>query len=133
MSRKVDLSKPLSDDDRQYLSDRCRWDDLREADANHPVPVERDPNTTPSSQDTSPAPQPADKGTQTAELPTKPLTTDSVPAQADPGDEDVDNYDDAEVWSYHDLQEEAKERKDVSAAGSREDIVARLREDDSNN
>lgn len=34
MSKKVDLTKPLSEDDLRYLVDRCRWDDLRENAAN---------------------------------------------------------------------------------------------------
>ena len=133
MSRKVDLSGPLSDDDRQYLVDRCRWDDLREADASHPVPAERDPNSTPPATDTPAVLYPTDSGTLTAELPTKPLPDVSMPAPAETVVDDDDNYDDEDVWSYNDLQQEAKDRKGVSAAGSRQDIVARLREDDANN
>lgn len=34
MSRKIDLTKPLSDEDRQYLTDRGRLNDVAVADAN---------------------------------------------------------------------------------------------------
>jgi hypothetical protein len=34
VSRKVDLTKPLSDEDRQYLTDRGRLNDIAVADAN---------------------------------------------------------------------------------------------------
>jgi hypothetical protein len=34
MSRKIDLTKPLSDEDRQYLEDRARHHDIATADAN---------------------------------------------------------------------------------------------------
>jgi hypothetical protein len=44
----------------------------------------------------------------------------------DDGGED-DNYDDKSAWSYEDLQSEAKTRQ-LNAGGSREDIIARLRE-----
>ena len=125
MSRQIDLTQPLTDADRQYLVDRCRWEDLRLADADHPVPEGRHPNTTPSAVDTPTALSPADVGTQNAELPAKPLPESSTEAEADT----EDNYDDAEVWSYSDLQAEAKSRS-VSAAGPREDVVARLREND---
>ena len=125
MSRQIDLTQSLTDEDRQYLVDRCRWEDLRLADEEHPVPEDRHPNTTPTAVDTPTALNPADVGTQNAELPAKPLPDDSVDAVA----EWDDNYDDAGAWSYSDLQGEAKSRN-VSAAGPREDVVARLREDD---
>jgi hypothetical protein len=32
MSRDIDLTRPLSEADRQYLVDRCRWSDIEEAD-----------------------------------------------------------------------------------------------------
>lgn len=54
-------------------------------------------------------------------------TTSSVTADAGTGDD----YDNEEVWSYRDLQHEAKGRN-LSGAGTREEIVARLREDDAN-
>lgn len=42
MSRKIDLTKPLSDEDRQYLLDRGRLRDIAQADGNteaaNPVP-----------------------------------------------------------------------------------------------
>jgi hypothetical protein len=60
----------------------------------------------------------------------EPEKSDALGARTTGNDEDGDNYDDEEVWSYRDLQEEAKGRTDVSAAGSREEIIARLREDD---
>lgn len=130
MSRKIDLGKPLTDEEHQYLVDRCRWDDLAEAGrATGPVP--RDPNSTPSAVDAPLLSHPADVGTQNAELPTTPLPTDSVPVEADPDDEG-DNYDDTEVWSYSDLQHEAKGRDaDIKTTGPREELVARLRKDDS--
>lgn len=43
-----------------------------------------------------------------------------------------DDYDDESEWSYKDLQTEAKGRE-LPASGSREEIVARLRENDAAN
>ena len=43
-----------------------------------------------------------------------------------------DDYDDESEWSYKELQTEAKERE-LPASGSREEIVARLRENDAAN
>lgn len=55
----------------------------------------------------------------------------------DSGDGETADYSDAEAWSYRDLQEEIKARNEgkdeadhISAAGSREELEQRLRDDD---
>jgi hypothetical protein len=50
------------------------------------------------------------------------------PVNADAGDTG-DDYDNEDAWGYRDLQQEAKSRE-INASGTREEIVARLREDD---
>jgi hypothetical protein len=56
---------------------------------------------------------------------------DSMTADSD-GDpvaesQDGDNYDDESAWSFQDLRDEAK-RRTLAANGSREELIARLRE-----
>lgn len=55
---------------------------------------------------------------------------DGLKASGD--DEDGDNYDDAEVWSYDDLKEEVKGREsiDIPLNSKRDELVAALRKDD---
>lgn len=38
MSKEIDLTKPLSEDDLRYLVDRCRWEDIRQNAANLDLP-----------------------------------------------------------------------------------------------
>lgn len=161
MSRQIDLEKPLSDDDRAYLEARNDFRSIAIADANaekrDPDPAETDPGllravrAIPHPQDQSPettgaavvqrqrggdvppvvppAQSPlatlADENAQVA-------GTGEVPEEdaSDPEQALADNYDNEDAWSYRDLQDEAKGRS-LAATGSREDLIARLREDDS--
>lgn len=127
MSRSIDLTKPLSEADREYLVARCRWRDLQTADANAEVP-EQPSNPPLTTQDSRPDANPTDNGTLTADLPTTPLPDVSGATEAE--EEEGDNYDDESVWSYADLQTEAKSREGIAANQSREDLIAALRKDD---
>ncbi|HEX8321685.1 hypothetical protein [Longimicrobium sp.] len=53
------------------------------------------------------------------------------PAAEEAEEDDGDDYDDENVWPYRRLQSEAKDRE-INAAGTRDEIVARLREADAN-
>lgn len=157
MSREIDLTKPLSDEDRKYLEDRCRWRDIAIADeGSDPGPSLPDDSIV-GSQENSPNAEPAHAGAQNpepvlapeaallvgsgTEPPTPPAdgadggdatgNPDADGADTEPDDEDEgDNYDDEEAWTFQDLRTEATGRPGVSAGGSRADIIARLREDD---
>jgi hypothetical protein len=148
MSRQIDITKPLSDEDRQYLEDRARHEDLRrnaeivgerEADVLTPIndgntgdvdPFKADDGTeqitgTNPGERTVTAAQAADTGVPTAD------------DADDAGDEPDDDYDDEDEWSFRDLQAEIKDRNEgrdeadkISAQGSRPELIARLREDD---
>lgn len=52
-----------------------------------------------------------------------------VPSEIVVDDEEGDDYDDDSAWTYQDLQQEARNRG-LTATGKREEIVARLREND---
>lgn len=134
MSRQIDITKPLSDEDRQYLEDRARHEDLRrnaeivgerEADVLTPI---NDGNTG----DVDPFK--ADDGTEqiTGTNPGERTVTAAqaadtgVPTADDAGDEPDDDY---ENWTNEDLRDEL-ENRDLSKSGNKQELVARLREDD---
>lgn len=166
MSRKIDLSKPLSDEDREYLLTRGRNDliaqnDLDYKGGNDPKPID-DGNTgdiNPFQADTPNAvsagmtpeemhgtPIAAVEGQNISDLgdndkdPNK-VATPPTPAPIADSEDDGDNYDDKDVWSYEDIKEEVKGRKEALEAdskeytgpalnASREDLITWLREDD---
>lgn len=137
MSRQIDLSKKLSDEDREYLQNNNRLRDIAIADGtldeggweqpldaivdSHP----KDPNAEDQS------------AGALVDLDQKPLPG-SVEAQRDLGigvddgsaEQPDDNYDDEDAWSYRDLQAEAKDRDDVAGNLPREELIAALRADD---
>lgn len=153
MSRQIDLSKPLSKDDRRYLLDRDRYNDLAvneqllsngEVDPfNLPDGL---PSQVPQGADVSPQAVPAAVGERYPDGPQTPESgagTDpgSANGSADPADDDEDddedNYDDVNVWSYDDLKSEVSERLDansdapkIALNSRREDFIAWLRKDD---
>lgn len=154
MSRNIDLTQPLSDEDRQYLVDRARHDDIRFADEVAEGKRDADEGISPalpaaatgtaqSASTTSPDAVPAADGAQTAaQAPTGDQPVN--PAQgAQSGDQTGDPapWDDEEAWSYSDIQEEVRNRREEDGDdydgpalnSSREDLVAWLDADDAKN
>lgn len=178
MSRQIDISKPLSAEDLEYLDSRARQDLidqnarlLAEAENKTGKPLTAEGAEGAPSQpndghtgdvdhfrldtgaETMPGTHPGEKPVTAAQAVTIQQVSDLGGENKDPaglvaevpqptrqaGDafegenassSEGDNYDDEKVWSYKDLQEEAKTREGVAANGSREEIVAALREDD---
>lgn len=137
MSRQIDLSQPLSDEDRQYLLDRGRLRDIAIADGeNPPVPLPADSvadafGQHPEATDATRGQNPEHPEGQQAQ-PNANLASPATEHQKAEGDE-PDNYDDEEAWPYEDLKEEIKERDadDKPALNSkREDLISWLRMDD---
>lgn len=125
MSRNVPYDKPLSRDDRAYLLSRGRADTVAMLDSRHEVDadpqedreavaetVNNDPDAT-----GTPAVNPVAATGEPVAGPTRPVVGDDY---------------DTDAWSYRDLQEEAGNRG-LPKSGSREEIVARLREWDRDN
>jgi hypothetical protein len=139
MSRNIDLTKPLSDEDRDYLLARARHREIALADANAagttPEPSLPDDSLT-GSTPRSPDAQPASVGAQNAAsggTADNPLASPATDHTADGSDEPQDNYDDTEAWSYEDIKSEVSDREsDDSPAlnSSRADLIAWLRKDD---
>jgi len=143
VSRNIDLTKKLSDEDREYLVSRARHDDLRynealmngeEFHAYEPSPGL--PSQVVVGGDTSPNSRKATVGSRSVEIAAETgafeigaddQTVEASQVEAD--DDSDDNYDDDEVWKYSDLQKECSER-DLPATGNREELIARLRSDD---
>lgn len=147
MSKQIDLSKPLSDFDRQYLVDRGRYDLIAIADdTERDAVAEKLADEAPDAPSTDSARAQQQREPQTApggDNP-RPLSAGGQ-EQHDAGsgeEEEGDNYDDKDVWSYAELQSEIKDRNEesdraeedkMSAAGSREELIERLRADDVKN
>lgn len=138
MSRKIDLSTPLSDEDRQYLVDRDRWQDLANADGHgDPEQSKREAIQGFRTAQEHSVPEPTRVGAEA-----KLAAAEQNPAhQPSSGDEDED-YED---WTFEDLKAELDERKADAVAngmtqedankryskgGSQKDLVQRLRDDD---
>lgn len=141
LSRKIDLTKALSDEDRQYLLDRGRHYDIAVADANAageepPEQVSYNPTAQVGATEV-PVPGAPQVAAVTDDTVTGTVTVDgaAAPVIETPQPEAVtataDDYDDEDEWEYRDLQDEAKERG-LKASGKREDLVARLRRHDAN-
>lgn len=163
MSRKIDIGKTLSDEDREYLVSRGRLDLLeqnrRMLEGPTAPEVQNDGNTgdvdpfkNDDGSDLTAGTHPGEKvatkiqAVETGgveDLGDENKDPDGLAAPPTPrtGSQEVvtyeDNYDDEDVWSYRDLQAEAKERQeagaDIKASGSREEIIAALRADDAAN
>lgn len=121
MSRTIDLTEPLSEEDRQYLLDRGREQQVFANDAkfsNDPEAIRRAlyiPGTS------------VDKAEGVPETPDGPLDDDG---------ESEDNY---ETWTHDALQEEIRRRNaeddrdeedHLAVSGNKAELIARLREDD---
>lgn len=135
MAREIDLTKPLSAEDRQYLVDRCAWSRIAQADQiaadeAQAKAVEQNEITTP---------QPTPTATGAAALHAAQTAQEE---QAASDDEEEAPY---EEWSYDDLKAELDRRKQLeldggmaqeeanklfSKGGSQKDLVARLYADD---
>lgn len=163
MSRKIDISKTLSNEDREYLVSRGRLDLLeqnrRMLEGPTAPEVQNDGNTgdvdpfkNDDGSDLLPGTHPGEKvatriqavetgGVEDLGDQDKDPNGVAVPPTPRTGSQESvvydDNYDDEEIWSYRDLQAEAKERQesgsDIKASGSREEIIAALRADDAAN
>lgn len=181
MSRQIDISKKLSEEDLAYLDSRGRHDLIEQnarvmaAQAQDQGPEQVDdgntgdvdpfkkddgtdllagthPGETPvnpiqsveaqgisdlDDQDKNPdgvvpgVPEPSRQaGDGEGEQPAE--GSDAVGPRTTGDDEDGDNYDDEDVWSYADLKEEVKGREsiDIPLNSKREELIAALRADD---
>lgn len=139
MSRQIDLSKPLNDDDRYYLETRGRDDLIAANDRNFAEVAKVDDGNTgdidqhnadngldvvsnfhPGEVTTTPV-QAVAVG-QAHEVPRVPVhqandardgEDPGISADADADEDPSDNYDDKEAWSYDDLKVEVGERKEA--------------------
>jgi hypothetical protein len=134
MARHIDDSKPLSDEDRQWLTDWSRTAEIERIDALHGV--ESDGEQGAFFDDLHPLQSGSDfSGEQ--EEPEDPLKgeTDMGASQADSPAEVPDNwtqetddepYDD---WTKDDLADELGERG-LTKSGNKDELVSRLRDSD---
>lgn len=126
MSKQIDLTQPLSDEDREYLRVLGRLDDIRRNDEQfaegYEAPEAREPSAT------------ADR-TQAAGIGEGTLGTRaanaSQPELAGEGADEVGDDTEApyEEWNLVDLREELEVRE-LSKSGNKGELAARLREDD---
>lgn len=134
MSREIDLSKPLSDYDRQYLVDRDRWRDLALADGHEDIARAKREAT--EANDITQGRRPPTLVGEAARV----QEANAAPAPADPlADQPYSE------WPYKALQEEIKARlqealdagvpevearEKFKAGGKQADLVKILEEDD---
>lgn len=112
MSRQIDFSKPLSDDDRAWLEERSLGWKIPQAPG-----VELDPNA--SSEDLlEHVPNTGTVNTAAADL-------ERAVAE---GHQPEDSY---EKWTVAELKEELKTRE-LAVSGKHDELVDRLEEDDAN-
>lgn len=151
MSRQIDISKPLSKADIEYLDSRGRQD-LITANKRNLEGMEKvddgntgdvDSFTRDDGMDVVAGMHPGETATTTIQAVAAGMEPDvmrqpvhqagdagQVSLAAQEGDEDEgDNYDDTKVWPKGDLVKEAEDRN-LDSSGNREEIIARLREDD---
>lgn len=140
MSRKIDLSEPLSDEDRQYLVERDRWRDLALADGHEDV--DRAKREATEANDILQGRRPPTLVGEAAIVQQANATADG----AEPTGEEEDlPYD---QWTYKALQEEVKVRLQLAlddgmpeaearekykAGGKATELVALLEKDDEEN
>jgi len=134
MSREIDLTKKLSDEDRQYLVERDRWRDLALADGHEDI--ERAKREATEANDIS-------QGRRPPTLVGEPARVAEANASQAPVEAEEDlPY---EEWSYDELKAELDARKTdaiaggmntedankrYSKGGSQKDLVQRLHDDD---
>lgn len=122
MSRTIDLTKALSEEDREYLLARGREQQVFANDAqfsDDPEAIQRAlyiPGTA------------VDKPEGVPETPNEPF---------DDGAEDAETEDNYETWNHDKLQEEIRRRNSeyaeefqMAVSGTKKELIARLREDD---
>jgi hypothetical protein len=142
MSRNIDLSKPLSKSDRQWLEtngDQRRLDEnaylLGKLDITEASTPDNDPGSSPEAVNPSVVAQTQDQAPSADQAALADLTAEQQTPEANAA-EPGDNYDDEEAWSYQELVEEYKDRieggteKTVALNASRADIIEALRADD---
>lgn len=130
MSKQIDLTKPLSDEDRQYLEDRARHYEIAANDAEH-AGAELPPEYLGLTGGEPAFGVPADSHPEGVGLgegtlrPTNPHAT--VADESAPTEEDSeDSYDDMTVAE---LQDEL-ENRELPKSGKKAELIARLRGDD---
>ncbi len=142
MARKINPDKPLSKEDRQWLTDWGRIHQIKEHDLAHP-PKGSKPKAEQSGDDAS--------GEQEEEVnPTKgePNSPGAQAPVVDPndpdgdgqselnGDDDEDDEDDGDWYEdegvTNDHLKDELGKRELSKSGNKEELIARLREDDAN-
>jgi hypothetical protein len=136
MARQIDPDKPLSAEDRQWLEDWSRYEQIRLHDEAHPP---EDGGSTDAQADAlfdnlKPL-QSGSDATGEQEEEEDPLkgesatfTNLSAPEDDSDGDDEGDWYEDEGVTN-DDLRDELGKRE-LSKSGNKEELIARLREDD---
>ena len=126
MSRQIDFSKPISEEDAAYVADRP-WLVAEAEQAGFEVKFDED-----FTQDAPPEEREAlqDPDTEYA----NPNQVVSVPGEEEDEEDSEEEADDEEVpgyadWEYQALKDEAGNR-DLSKSGSKEQLIARLEEND---
>ena len=146
MSRKIDLTKPLSDEDRQYLEERDMQREIAEADGTAEEISSIPNDALGNAFGQHPDAQPAQRGAAVIGDDGTPVNPDGSAAsllgfgatEDDETSDDGDEYDDEDKYSYDDLKAEVKDRKKdlgddydgPALNASRDDLVAWLRSDD---
>lgn len=131
------VSRPLSDEERGIVAEP-QVTEPEQADVPDETTGDATADTTADgtdgtdgTADATPATEPGDGTTGDTENTeqTTEATTEATTEQT--GEPQADQYDDKSVWSYADLQKEIQRRSDqgesISAQGSREELVERLR------
>jgi hypothetical protein len=134
MAKEIDLSKPLSSEDRAYLVQRDRWRSLAEADGHG------DPRRAKAEAEAS-----RGELTQRAHPTTDPQAIVPTPEEIHSRRDEGDSEEPYEDWSFEDLKAELDARKTdaldggmsaeeagkrYSKGGSQKELVARLYADD---
>lgn len=142
MARKIDFSKPLSAEDQAYVTDRpwllqdarLRGEDIQFADDDFTVDDDNtDPETTPAG---APGVQVVDRADDASEDDESDEddtddedSTEGDEDESEDGEDDEDEVAPYDEWDYQELKDEAK-RRELSAGGSKEQLVKRLQDDD---
>ena len=127
MARHIDPDKPLSDEDRQWLTDWGRFAQIKEHDLRHGVESAPQPN---GLLDALKGPQSGSDASGEQEEPENPLKgePDSPGAQAPSGAPEGEEVD-YEEMTVEELKEELGARE-LSKSGNKQELIERLQEDD---
>jgi hypothetical protein len=134
MSREIDTSQPLSDEDRQYLLDRGKNQlvdqiDAEQGDSNAARRAAYIPGMSIDRAAGVPDTPSALPNTVMGGGDTDAEEDEGVEEDADLTAEAVESADNYDTWMVEDLQEELRNR-DLPVSGKKKELVARLREDD---